>query len=166
MTPDTKEAILDRTSRSSIRTTTVGRLAACKQLPPSDHGFMEIIRTSRAICWTSSSPIRGAATTLATVFVECGAMYRAYGPEAYRGVGETEFVNGAAAMSASGVYGESAPARGSWATPTCPWATRWPRCSARTLRRATAASAASAIGAYDADPEVLGPLAGGPAGST
>ena len=40
---------------------------------------------------------------VSTVFMECGAMYRAAGPEAYRPVGETEFVNGVAAMSASGL---------------------------------------------------------------
>ncbi len=40
-----------------------------------------------------------------TVFMECGAMYRADGPVAMRPVGETEFVNGVAAMSASGHYG-------------------------------------------------------------
>jgi predicted TIM-barrel fold metal-dependent hydrolase len=43
----------------------------------------------------------------ATVFVECGAMYRADGPVELRSVGETEFVNGVAAMSASGTYGET-----------------------------------------------------------
>lgn len=42
---------------------------------------------------------------VATVFVECGVMYRADGPEALRPVGETEFVNGVAAMTASGDYG-------------------------------------------------------------
>ncbi len=41
----------------------------------------------------------------ATVFVQASAMYRADGPVAYRTVGETEFVNGCAAMSASGLYG-------------------------------------------------------------
>ena len=40
-----------------------------------------------------------------TVFVECASMYRADGPAALRPVGETEFVNGMAAMSASGGYG-------------------------------------------------------------
>lgn len=40
-----------------------------------------------------------------TVFVECTAFYRAEGPPALRVVGETEFVNGAAAMAASGRYG-------------------------------------------------------------
>jgi L-fuconolactonase len=41
----------------------------------------------------------------ATVFVQASAMYRAAGPVAYRTIGETEFVNGCAAMSASGLYG-------------------------------------------------------------
>ena len=42
---------------------------------------------------------------VSTVFVECASMYRADGPEALRPVGETEFVNGIAAMTASGGYG-------------------------------------------------------------
>lgn len=42
---------------------------------------------------------------IATVFLQCRAMHRASGPEAFRPVGETEFVNGIAAMSASGGYG-------------------------------------------------------------
>lgn len=42
---------------------------------------------------------------LSTVFVQCRAMYRAGGPVEMRPVGETEFVNGVAAMSASGGYG-------------------------------------------------------------
>jgi L-fuconolactonase len=42
---------------------------------------------------------------VATVFVQCRAMHRADGPEPLRPVGETEFVNGVAAMSASGGYG-------------------------------------------------------------
>ena len=40
-----------------------------------------------------------------TVFIECGSMYRAEGPVEMKPVGETEFVNGTAAMSASGRYG-------------------------------------------------------------
>src|SRR5271170_8195052 len=49
---------------------------------------------------------------LATVFVECMSMYRADGPEAMRPVGETEFVNGIAAQSASGRYGDTRIAAG------------------------------------------------------
>jgi L-fuconolactonase len=42
---------------------------------------------------------------LATVFIQCQAMYRACGPDAFKPIGETEFVNGIAAMAASGIYG-------------------------------------------------------------
>ncbi|HST76677.1 MAG TPA: hypothetical protein VLJ20_14975, partial [Acetobacteraceae bacterium] len=44
----------------------------------------------------------------ATVFAECHSMYRPDGPEELRSLGETEFVTGVAAMSASGTFG---PAR-------------------------------------------------------
>jgi L-fuconolactonase len=43
---------------------------------------------------------------LATVFVQARAMHRADGPEELKPIGETEFVNGVAAMTASGVYGK------------------------------------------------------------
>jgi predicted TIM-barrel fold metal-dependent hydrolase len=42
---------------------------------------------------------------IATVYVDCRSMYRKNGPEAFRPVGEVEFANGVAAMSASGGYG-------------------------------------------------------------
>jgi predicted TIM-barrel fold metal-dependent hydrolase len=45
---------------------------------------------------------------VATVYVDCRSMYRAGGPEALRPVGEVEFANGVAAMSASGGYGSAA----------------------------------------------------------
>jgi L-fuconolactonase len=44
----------------------------------------------------------------ASVFLQCESMYRADGDAKFRPLGETEFVNGVAAMSASGIYG---PAR-------------------------------------------------------
>ncbi len=49
---------------------------------------------------------------VATVFMECNAMYRAAGPAEMRPVGETEFVVGQAAMSASGQYGPTRVAAG------------------------------------------------------
>jgi L-fuconolactonase len=49
---------------------------------------------------------------VSTVFIECGAMFRADGPEHMRCVGETEFVGGIAAMSASGAYGPTRVAKG------------------------------------------------------
>src|SRR5260370_305456 len=39
---------------------------------------------------------------IATVYVDCRSMYRAHGPEAFRPVGEVEFPNDVAAMSATG----------------------------------------------------------------
>ena len=45
---------------------------------------------------------------IATVYVDCRSMYRAQGSEAFRPVGEVEFANGVAAMSASGGYGPAA----------------------------------------------------------
>lgn len=49
---------------------------------------------------------------VATVFLECHSMYRAGGPPEMRPVGETEFVAGQAAMSASGMYGPTRVAAG------------------------------------------------------
>lgn len=42
---------------------------------------------------------------VATVFAECHSMYRPDGPPELRSLGETEFVTGVAAMSASGTFG-------------------------------------------------------------
>jgi L-fuconolactonase len=47
-----------------------------------------------------------------TVFIECTACYRADGPAPLKPVGETEFVNGIAAMAASGAYGKTRVAAG------------------------------------------------------
>jgi L-fuconolactonase len=54
------------------------------------------------------SDIRGSGhRVIGTAFMQCQAMYRADGPPELRPVGETEFVNGVAAMAASGTYGET-----------------------------------------------------------
>ncbi len=47
-----------------------------------------------------------------TVFMECNSMYRKSGPQELRWVGETEFVQGIAAQSASGLYGDAEVAAG------------------------------------------------------
>ena len=49
---------------------------------------------------------------VATVFVQARSMYRDSGPIEMRPVGEVEFVNGVAAMSASGLYGKTKVAAG------------------------------------------------------
>ena len=56
--------------------------------------------------------VRSGHNVVSTVFIECGAMFRPDGPEPLRAVGETEFVNGIAAMSASGLYGPTRIAAG------------------------------------------------------
>src|SRR3990172_8849923 len=47
-----------------------------------------------------------------TVFVQCGSMYRKGGPKEMQPIGETEFVQGIAAQSASGQYGVTRVAAG------------------------------------------------------
>lgn len=49
---------------------------------------------------------------LASVFLQCHSMYRSDGPQEMRPIGETEFVNGVAAMSASGRFGTPRVAAG------------------------------------------------------
>ena len=56
--------------------------------------------------------LRTGHNVVATVFLECHAMYRAHGPAETRSVGETEFVAGIAAMSDSGLYGPTRVAAG------------------------------------------------------
>jgi L-fuconolactonase len=56
--------------------------------------------------------VRSGHHVVATVFEECHSMYRADGPEELRPVGETEFVAGIAARSASGLYGSTRVAAG------------------------------------------------------
>ena len=55
-----------------------------------------------------SEDVRTGHNIVATVYVQVGSMYRADGPAAMQPVGEVEFVNGIAAMSASGAYGTTA----------------------------------------------------------
>jgi len=48
----------------------------------------------------------------ASVFLQCASMYRQDGPDVLKPIGETEFVNGIAAMSDSGRYGRTRVAKG------------------------------------------------------
>src|SRR6266404_5770946 len=132
------------------------------QLPPSDHGFMEIIRrTPRYLLDELLADLRSGHNIRATVYMECGAMYRADGPEASRCVGETEFVNGVAAMTASGLYGDLRACAGIVGHADC----RLGDAVEDVLRSHIAAGHGRFRGirqscSYDTDPNVLGPLAG------
>jgi predicted TIM-barrel fold metal-dependent hydrolase len=78
-----------------------------------EHPFMTAIADARRYLLDELTADTGSGhNVVATVFVECGAFYKADGPVELRVVGETEFVNGVAAMGASGVYGDFRPCAG------------------------------------------------------
>lgn len=80
---------------------------------PLTHPFQNVLRLSpRYLIDEMVADINAGHNIVATVFVECTSMYRADGPDAMKPVGETEFVNGQAAMSASGIHGPSRVAAG------------------------------------------------------
>ncbi len=80
--------------------------ALMASLPPATHGFDKVTRrTPRYLLDEFLADLNTGHNILGTVFVQCGAMYRADGPDAFKPVGETEFVNGVAAVCASGVVG-------------------------------------------------------------
>jgi L-fuconolactonase len=79
-------------------------LFANRPVPP--HGFDTVIRrVPRYLLPEFLADLNTGHNIRATVFVQCGAMHRADGPNAFKPVGETEFVNGIAAICASGTCG-------------------------------------------------------------
>jgi predicted TIM-barrel fold metal-dependent hydrolase len=83
-------------------------LLASGSPPDERHGFEKVLWLSpRYLLDELMADLSSGHNIRATVFLECTSMYRADGPAALRCVGETEFVNGVAAMSASGIYGEA-----------------------------------------------------------
>lgn len=133
--------------------------------PPMTHAFDAVAHCSpRYLLHELLADLGSGHTVEATVFLECRAMYRADGPEALQPVGEVEFANGVAAMSASGIYGPA-------------------RINAAIVGRADMALADGAAdvlealiaasprvrgvrqsASHDRDPAVLGPIARAPAG--
>jgi L-fuconolactonase len=69
------------------------------------HHFWDTPHRGRYLLPELLADIDGGHTIVATVFLECQAMYRQHGPAAMAPIGEVEFVNGISAMSASGHYG-------------------------------------------------------------
>ena len=140
--------------------------ALIEKLPPPRHGFDHLIRMSpRYLFEELLADMTNGHNVVATVFMECGAMYRAGDPSPLRVTGETEFVNGIAARSASGLYGPSracagivghvdltlgAPSRDVLEAQIHAGNGRF-----RGIRHSCSS---------DADPDVLGPLSGRPGG--
>ena len=74
--------------------------------PPPTHPFEEVYRlTPRYLLDELLADLGSGHKVAATVYIECRSMYRADGPAERKPLGETEFVNGIAAQSASGIYG-------------------------------------------------------------
>ena len=70
----------------------------------TEHPFMTAIQPAQRYLLDELMADTGAGhNVIGTVFLECGAFYKADGPVELRPVGEVEFVNGVAAMSASGM---------------------------------------------------------------
>ena len=75
--------------------------------PPPDHPFETVLwRSPHYMAAALAADLDAGHNVIGTVFVECSAMHRAEGPPEMAPVGETEFVNGVAAMFASGLYGD------------------------------------------------------------
>jgi len=75
--------------------------------PQPHHSFIAAI--ARSPYYTFNELLADATcghNVIGTVFMECGAFYRAGADDAMKVVGETEYVNGVAAQSASGLYGD------------------------------------------------------------
>ena len=137
------------------------------ELPPPRHGFENVMRLAPRYLWDElfADMTRGH-NVRATVFVQCGSMYRADGPVALRPVGETEFVNGVAAMSASGVYGDVRACAGivGHVDLTQSVATVSEVLQAHILAGGGRFRGIRHSASWDADPEVLGPLSRGGTG--
>ena len=136
------------------------------QLPDTDHAFGAIVRQSPRYMFDDLlADARAGHNVVATIFVECGAFYRADAPTPMKPVGEVEFVNGVAAQSASGLYG---PFRACAGIVGHADLTRGAAAAAVLEAQIAAGSGRFCgirhIGAHDPDPAVLGPLAHAPAG--
>ncbi|MDX2156688.1 MAG: amidohydrolase family protein [Hyphomicrobiaceae bacterium] len=79
---------------------------------PHHHLWDVPIRPQRYFLDEFNADVASGHNIVSTVFIECHAMYRPTGPEAMRPVGEIEFANGQAAISASGHYGKTRVADG------------------------------------------------------
>ncbi len=125
------------------------------------HPFTQVVaRRPRYLLDELLADLNSGHNVAATVFVQCGAFHRADGPEHLKPVGETEFVNGVAAMTASGAYGPIRACAGIVGNADCTIGDR----IKETLEAHLVAGGGRFRGirhsaSSDPDPGVLGPLA-------
>ncbi|HHY50493.1 MAG TPA: amidohydrolase family protein [Alphaproteobacteria bacterium] len=131
--------------------------------PQTWHGFTRVVQMSPRYLLEELLEDAGSGhNVVATVFVECRSMWRADGPPELRPVGETEFVNGVAAMCASGTYGRTRACAGIVGHADL----RLPPDTVDAVLKAHIAAGGGRFrgirhsGAHHADPAVLGPLHG------
>jgi len=130
------------------------------------HGFDHIIETVPKYLLAELLADMGSGhNVIGTVYMECGAFYKADGPAELKSVGEIEFVNGVAAMSASGLYGDSRACAGIVGHVDLTMGS-----AAKGVLEALSAAGGGRFrgirhsASADEDPTVLGPLHGRPAG--
>lgn len=134
--------------------------------PEPLHPFISAV--SRSLYYTFDqlkTDTKSGHRVIGTVFMECGAFYRAEGAPEFRSVGEIEFVNGVAAQSASGIYGEMGACAAIIGHADLTLGVH----SKRVLEALSAAGNGRFKGirhsaGWDKDPEVLGPPFHAPAG--
>ena len=134
--------------------------------PPPRHPFETIYQKfPRYLLGELLADLNSGHRVTQTVFIECRAMHRAEGPAEMRPVGETEFVNGIAAQSASGVYGRARVCAGIVGHVDLLIGDRAAAVLEAHLARAPERFRGIRHSAsWDADPAVLGPLALRPPG--
>ena len=127
--------------------------------PEPRHAFIEAIAGAAYYTFDAlHADTHSGHNIVATVFMECGAFYDAARDDALKPVGEVEFVNGVAAQGASGLYGDYRPCagivghadltRGDAVKPVVEALLAAGNGRFKGIRHA---------GAWDADPDVLGP---------
>jgi L-fuconolactonase len=130
------------------------------------HAFEKVIAmTPRYLHDELLADMKSGHNVRATVFLECSQNYNQDAPTDFKPVGETEFVNGVAAMSASGIYGDVRMCAGIVGKVDL----RIGDAARAVLEAHIAAAKARFRGirhsaSFDADPAVLGPLARVPGG--
>ena len=143
-----------------------GRVVASAGRTAPLHPFEQVIAmTPRYLLHELLADMKSGHNIRATVFLECTQNYNQDAPTDFRCVGETEFVNGIAAMSASGLYGDVRVCAGIVGKADL----RLGDAVRPVLEAHIAAASARFRGirhsaSFDSDPQVLGPLARVPGG--
>lgn len=134
--------------------------------PEPRHDFLETLTHNAYYTFDQlHAHVSSGHNVIGTVFMECGAFYRAGADEALKVVGEVEFVNGVAAQGASGLYGDIRPCAAIIGHADLQLGDR-----VAPVLEALQAAAPDRFrgirhqGAWDADPDVLGPPFHAPAG--